>query len=47
MEPKKITTGPAFAVVGMAIRTRNEQNEIPQMWSSLSRSGSPKAVRDL
>ena len=31
MEPK-IVTKPAFTVVGMKYRGRNEQNEIPQLW---------------
>jgi AraC family transcriptional regulator len=34
MEPK-IITKPAFTVVGMHYRGRNEQNEIPQLWQAL------------
>ena len=32
MEPK-IVSRPAFTVVGMKYRGKNEQNEIPQLWS--------------
>ena len=31
MEPKLVHL-PAFTVVGMKYRGKNEQNEIPQMW---------------
>jgi AraC family transcriptional regulator len=35
MEPK-IVRRPAFTVVGMNYRGKNEQNEIPQLWQALS-----------
>jgi AraC family transcriptional regulator len=47
MEPKKITTRSAFTIVGMAIRTRNEQNEIPEMWGAFDpRVGEIKNIVD-
>jgi AraC family transcriptional regulator len=35
MEPK-IESRPAFRVVGIKIRTKNEQDEIPQMWGQFA-----------
>ncbi|KPL00920.1 MAG: hypothetical protein AMJ91_02615 [candidate division Zixibacteria bacterium SM23_73_3] len=42
MEPK-IVTRPAFTVVGMKYRGKNEKNEIPQLWEKfMSRAGEIK-----
>jgi AraC family transcriptional regulator len=35
MEPR-IVDHPAFTVVGMKVRGKNENNEIPQMWEALN-----------
>ena len=32
MEEPKITSKPAFTVIGMKYRGKNEQEEIPQLW---------------
>jgi AraC family transcriptional regulator len=47
MEEPKITSKPAFSVVGMKYRGKNEQNEVPQLWDQfMTREGEIKEKLD-